>query len=396
MKFASHALFSVTLVFLTAFQAALAQSAQKVELHGFGSFRVGEISSDTANPNIVDLYQQSGLNWRDESLFGLQTNVDLTENLSFNTQLIAKGINDFDPEVTLAFVRYQISPDQQLRFGRLSMPLFSQSDVQYVGYAHDYARLPKATYWRFEYETADGLSYEAKHSWADFTARYTLTWAEFHGKVFKNVVPAGIEIKLHEMRSISFAVGYQNLELFAGHLDANTQGQNLDNYVFSPELQAVVASSSNSFIEQQQFYDDLSLSKDATYQFWGARFRYEDWKLEYERAIYGILHSVDALAYTQYVALSRRFDNIIITVHREHYLQNPLSAAGLEKITSPVLQNIAKQLSYGINDRGYAMNVISMRYDFANNMALKADYFKGGSYSNGPFKGFSVGVDFVF
>jgi hypothetical protein len=37
-----------------------------------------------------------------------------------------------------------------------------------------------------------------------------------------------------------------------------------------------------------------------------------------------------------------------------------------------------------------------MRYDFANNMALKADYFKGGSYSNGPFKGFSVGVDFVF
>ncbi len=392
MKFVSHVTYclSASLALFAAFANA------EVELHGFGSIRVGEISGTIENPNIVDLYQENGLNWRDESLFGLQSNVDLSEDLSFNTQLIGKGINDFDPEVTLAFARYQISPDQQLRFGRVSMPLFSQTDVQYVGYAHDYARLPKATYWRFEFETVDGLSYEAKHALGDFTARYTLIWAEFRGDVFKNVVPDGVEIELQDMRSLSFSLGYQNVELFAGITDANTKGKNIDDFVFSPAVRLAVSNSGADLLSQQSFFQELSVSKDASYKFWGSRWRYEDWKIEYERAIYGILNSIDALTYTQYFAISRRFDDYIFTIHREQYRQNQASPAGLATITNNSLLKIAQQLSIGINEPGYAMNVLSMRYDFAANMAFKADYFRGGSYSHGRFNGFSLGVDFVF
>jgi len=392
LKFVSRATYCLSACFMMVGFSALAE----VEIHGFGSIRAGQISGKTENPNIVELYQEDGINWRDESLFGLQSNVDLSEDLSFNTQLIGKGINDFDPEVTLAFVRYQISPDQQLRFGRLSMPLFSQSDVQYVGYAHDYSRLPKASYWRFDFETADGLSYEAKHTLGDFNARYTLIWTEFRGDVFKNVVPEGIEIELQNMRSMSFALGYQNLDVFAGITAAHTEGQNIDNFVFSPGVRNIVANSGADLPTQQQFYQELSVSKRATYQFWGGRFRYDDWKIEYERAIFGILNSFDALTYTQYLAVSRRFNSFIFTAHREQYRQNPYSAAGLATISNNTLLQLAKQISVGVNEPGYAMNVLSMRYDFAANMAFKADYFRGGSYSHGRFTGFSLGVDFVF
>lgn len=392
MKFVSHAIRCSSASLLLFASIAHAE----VEIHGFGSIRVGEISGATENPNIVDLYQEDGLNWRDESLFGLQSNVDLSADLSFNTQLIGKGINDFDPEVTLAFVRYQLSPDQQVRFGRLSMPLFSQTDVQYVGYAHDFARLPKATYWRFEFETVDGLSYESKHALGDFTARYTLIWAEFRGNVFKNVVPAGVEIELQDMRSFSFAMGYDNLDVFAGFTSANTKGKNIDDVVFLPSVKQAVANSGADLAAQQQFFADLSVSKDATYQFWGSRWRYDDWKIEYERAIYGILDSIDALTYTQYFAVSRRFDDFILTLHREQYRQNPNAADGLRNISHGNLLAIGQQLSAGVNELGYAMNVISLRYDLTSNMALKSDYFRGGSYTHGKFSGFSLGVDFVF
>lgn len=393
MKFVSHVTSCCS--FLLLITASMSIQAE-VEIHGFGSFRVGAISATIENPNIVELYQQSGLNWRDESLFGLQTNIDLAESLSFNTQLIGKGFNDFDPEVTLAFVKYQLSPDQQLRFGRLSMPFFSQSDVQYVGYTHDYSRLPKATYWRFEFETADGISYEAKHTLGDFNAKYTLIWAEFKGEVFKNVVPGGLEIELNAMRSMSAAVGYKNFDVYAGLLEADANGKNLDNYIFSPAVQLAVANSGADLAGQQQFFDELSLIKAASYQFWGARWRYGDWKLEYERAIYGVLNSVDALTYTHYLAVSRRLDNFIFTIHREKYRQNPYGSAGITQLSSTSLIKIAQQISAGVNEPGYAMNVLSMRYDFASNMALKADYFRGSSYNNGPFTGFSIGVDFVF
>ena len=375
----------------------LATSAQaEVTLHGFGSFRAGELSAQLENPNIVDFYQKSGLRWQDESLFGLQSQVDLSQNLSFNAQLIAKGINDYQLDVTLAFAKYQLSPDQQIRFGRLSMPLFSQSDVQYVGYAHDYSRLPKATYWRFEFETADGVSYEAKHTFGDAYAKYSLSWAEFRGDVFKNVVAQGVEIQLQDMRSVSLALGYQNVEFFAGGLTANSKAQALDDYIFSPAVKNTVSVFATDLNSQLEFYRALSLTKDASYKFFGGRWHFADWKLEFERAKYGILDSVDALTNTQYLALSRRFDDVIVTVHRERYQQDPYSAAGLTKLNNEALLQLAQQISVSINETGYAMNVLSMRYDFAANFAWKADYFRGNSYSHGPFTGFSLGVDFVF
>ncbi len=367
-----------------------------VDLHGFGSLRVGKINAEEQNPNIVGLYQEDKLSWKDESLFGLQTHSDLTEDLSFTTQLIGKGVNDFAPEVTLAFLRLDLANDQQLRFGRISMPLFSQSDVQYVGYAHDYSRLPKATYWRFEYETADGVSYQGKTTFDELSARYSLIWAEFNGNVFKNVVEDGVEIDLHAMQSLSLVLSYRQFEVFGGLLEAKTDGPKLDKFIFSPAIEQAVANSGVDSALQQEFFAVLSVNKNARYQFWGARWQYADWKFEFEKAQYGIAQSIDAFTYSQYIALSRRFDELIVTVHRERYLQNANHAAGLAHLTPSPLVPLALQISQAVNDPGYAMNVLSMRYDFANSMALKADYFRGSSYTHGPFTGFSMGVDFVF
>ncbi len=368
----------------------------QIDLHGFGSIRLGTINAERQNPNIVGLYQDDKLSWDDESLFGLQTQSDLGSQLSFTTQIIGKGANDFTPEVTLAFLRVDLANDQQLRLGRISMPLFSQSDVQYVGYAHDYSRLPKATYWRFEYETADGLSYQGKTTFDEFSARYSLIWAEFNGNVFKNVVDEGVEIDLHAMQSLSLVLSYRQFELFGGLLEAKTEGPKLNDFIFSPSIQQAVANSGVDPLLQQEFFAVLSVNKNARYQFWGARWQYADWKFELEKAQYGIAQSIDAFTYSQYIALSRRFDEVIITVHRERYLQNAAHAAGLGHLTPSPLVPLAFQISQAVNDPGYAMNVLSLRYDFASSMALKADYFKGSSYTQGPFTGFSMGVDFVF
>ena len=83
----------------------------ELELHGFGSVRVGKMLPSANNARLVDMYATEGLIWRDETLFALQLNNDLGQQLRLTIQLMAKGYADFAPKLNLAFLTYQLTPD---------------------------------------------------------------------------------------------------------------------------------------------------------------------------------------------------------------------------------------------------------------------------------------------
>jgi hypothetical protein len=337
------------------------------------------------------------LSFADDTLFGLQLQAESDNDLSYTLQLISKAVADYKPEVSLAFVKYQLNPNHKIKFGRLAVPLFAQSDIQYIGYSHDYSRLPKAMYYRFDFEVADGVAFEGQQIYQDFSLKYVLQLTEFNGNVFKQQGSDGIPIKLHQMKNLKLELAYQDLQLFAGGVRANTDGTNLNKQLLDPLLPAIQASAA-SVAAQQQFMAALNFNKDAEYAFWGLRWQYQAWKLEAERSRYGITDSADVMNTAEYFALSYRFDRVIMTLHQEKLAEDPENVQWLQQVKEPELRQIGVNLSKAVNNNTYRMMVLSLRYDLQPGLALKADIFNGKHQLNnvGRFKGFSLGVDFVF
>lgn len=371
----------------------------ELELHGFGSVRVGKMLPSANNPRLVDMYATEGLIWRDETLFALQLNNDLGQQLRLTIQLMAKGYADFAPKLNLAFLTYQLTPDSQLDLGRIANPLFSQSDTQYVRYAHDYARLPKAVYWNFEFETIEGLAYQHKWLLGDLAVKTRLVSGEFSGNTFKSVIPAGVPVKMHQIVNLSSEISSQHWSWFGGWMQADADGTEINNRLIFPQILPALAVSGTSQAAQQQLLDAISLSKKAHYYYLGARWQWQDWKIEGERARYGVRDSSDPENTGTYIAISRRFEPFILTFHHEWNEQDINDFGFLEAIHEPVLRQLGQQIYQRLAaPNRFRMNVLTLRYDFQDGASLKLDYLQGHDKLStvGAFRGFSLGVDFVF
>lgn len=369
------------------------------ELHGFGSVRLGKMLPSAQNPKLVDMYATEGLIWRDETLFALQLNNDLGEQLRLTMQLMAKGHDDFQPKLSLAFLSYQLTPDSQLNFGRISNPLFSQSDTQYVRYAHDYARLPKAMYWNLEFETIEGLSYQQKWVWGEVAVKGRLVTGEFNGKTFKSVIPEGVNAKVHQIVNGSLDLSGQHWNLVGGLMFGNANGDDFYQQLIFPQIREALESSGTSIAEQQQLIDAMSLSKKAIYYYLGARWQWQHWKIEGERARFGVRDSVDPENTATYLAISRRFDPVILTFHHEWNHQDINDFSFIDQIKQPILRQIGQQVYQRLaSPNRFRMNVLTLRYDFQPGASFKMDVLQGRDQLStvGSFKAFSLGVDFVF
>ncbi len=398
MKFKSRLKQCLIYWLLAATLPAEVLAEQQIAVNGFGSIRMGKLLASNENPRLAEFYNDDGLSFKDDTLFGLQLQADTGSRLSYTLQLIGKALDNYDPEVSLAFIRYQLDPDHRLKFGRLAVPLFAQSDIQYVGYSHDYSRLPKSVYYRFDFEVADGVAFEGQQIYQNFSLNYLMQLAEFSGKVFKRQIPGGIDVKLQQMKNLRLELAYKEIQLFAGGIYGNTDGTDLNEFFLNRGIVQAVQASGASTAEQQQLLAGLSFDKAAKYAFWGLRWQHAAWKFETEQVRFGITNSADTTSTGSYVAISRRFEPVILTLHHEQIKEDPSNLPLLRQVTHPRLRQIGLQFSQSLNNVSFEMQVLSLRYDLQPGLSFKADLFSGkhDDAKIGRYKGFSLGVDFVF
>src|SRR5690554_689096 len=106
-----------------------AQSLEKNELYGDATSSV---------PHSTEL--------RDYSKLGLRVRVDLQDNLTFTTQMLADGSNEFEPEFDWIFLSYNITPDLVLHMGKYVTNYFMYSDYADISYAYHWVEAPDAFY----------------------------------------------------------------------------------------------------------------------------------------------------------------------------------------------------------------------------------------------------------
>ena len=67
--------------------------------------------------------------------------------LSVTAQLVAKGVDDFNPEFDWYYVTYQANEDWTFMAGRRNIPMYYFSEYAEVGYAYPWMRPPSNLYW---------------------------------------------------------------------------------------------------------------------------------------------------------------------------------------------------------------------------------------------------------
>jgi hypothetical protein len=131
---------------------------------GFGTLGVVHSSEDNAEftgSGLTPTGAGFGHSWSAavDSLIAAQLTANLTSKLSAVVQLVSKqSYNDtYTPDMEWANVKYQFTPDFDVRIGRTALPVFMLTDTRLINYASPWVRLPVELYDLVPVRSNDGV-----------------------------------------------------------------------------------------------------------------------------------------------------------------------------------------------------------------------------------------------
>jgi hypothetical protein len=377
----------------------LPQGFADITFNGFASVRASQINSDNGTPPYPEFSKEGEISFKDESLFALQARADLGEGLSATVQLYSEGASDFDVEARWAYISYQLDDSHQLSIGKFANPMFHQSEYEKVGYAHNFARLPKAVYIGFDFATVEGIKVASDFELGENTLSTQLLYGNWDGEIYLASVNSEMPFGLDDILSINLTYAGEWWKVYTGGFTSTIQAETIDNTVLLAFAQPGIAISGASNTEINQFFNNMRWhDKDGNYMYAGFGIDYNNWLIDFEYTYYGIDDSVDGFNSTWYLALGRRFDNnITVTIHTEEYEQ-AIADGFLNGVSNPVLNATGAGIATALSEREFDAVGLNIRYDFHSSAAFKFDIISGEDTrsSVGDYTIFSAGVDIVF
>lgn len=137
------------------------------QISGFASFVAGRASNDD---QFLSDYPRTGIYDEDWSFspdtsLGIQLNHTLKDAYSLVIQINAHGARDYEPEISWAYINYQINAEFSVQLGRKRLPLYYYSDFFDVGYAYNWIRPPADNYtWQITHYNGINLRYETHNN----------------------------------------------------------------------------------------------------------------------------------------------------------------------------------------------------------------------------------------
>lgn len=144
--------------------APAALAAPEFSFSGYGTVVAAHSDNDQAD-FIGDVFQPKGAgrtrgtSFDPDSRLGLQAAVKFNDSLSAVLQVLTKYQYDgsYKPQVEWANVKYRVTPDLDLRAGRVALPLTLLAESRFVGYASPWIRPPQEVYVLQSITSNDGV-----------------------------------------------------------------------------------------------------------------------------------------------------------------------------------------------------------------------------------------------
>ena len=167
----------------------------EIKFSGYGSIIAGKTLGtvdDPLNPGqkrdeilTADFYDvgqyTNDITFNAESIFALQAVMDLSADFKVTAQLVAKGVDDFEPEFDWYYLTYQASDNLTLMAGRRNIPMYYFSEFSEVGYAYPWMRPPSNLYW-WQITQFNGFHAMYNFDWGD----YSNTVTAFYGNEYSD------------------------------------------------------------------------------------------------------------------------------------------------------------------------------------------------------------------
>lgn len=137
---------------------------------GFGSIAMAHASIHDADfTSSILKYSGAGRSkrWSPhlDSRLGVQLDLTVNKQWSAVVQAVSeqRGDGSYKPAIEWANIKYQVTPDLSLRFGRIALPIFLAADYRKVGYANTLVRPPVEVYNAIPLSNSDGV--DASYRW---------------------------------------------------------------------------------------------------------------------------------------------------------------------------------------------------------------------------------------
>lgn len=248
-------------VFLVVFTTRVhAVDLSNITFNGFGSIVGSKVLSGSVNePEYLEkmtcpcfitdyntggfLTEETDFSLKNESRIGIQMGIEMTQSLSFTTQLVARAItNEFSLE--WAFGTYKINDSWQFQFGRKRIPLYYFSTFQDVGLAYSWVRPPQALYgWEASNYNGVNLVYKTNIQFLDLSASIyagneTVDDAGFNNLYYDDKQDSRWE----NIRGFDFEATYEwfNARIVYLTSDNSVTDKPIDNKFYSPPTKQTV------------------------------------------------------------------------------------------------------------------------------------------------------------
>lgn len=192
-------------------------------LSGFGSVGATHASIQSADfTSSIMKYSGAGRSKRwsphVDSRLGAQLDLAVNKQWSAVVQAVSEqsSSGSYRPVIEWANIKYQVTPDLSLRFGRIALPMLLAADYRKIGYAHTWVRPPVEMYNAIPLSSSDGVdaSYRWKHG-----ALKNVTQGFFGGT--KKALWDSATLKAHGIAGLSHTTSYRDTSVRVSMLKAD-------------------------------------------------------------------------------------------------------------------------------------------------------------------------------
>jgi hypothetical protein len=210
-----------------------------VKFSGFASIVGGQIVNNptpglSPDPSLTPpIYIADWSNWgtynksfsfKPESRAGAQAVIGFTEDLKFTGQVVIRGV-DTTPNITWAFLSYNITSDWEVQVGRKRIPLYYYSDFQDIGYSYPWVSPPPEVY-GWEATNFNGASLRHKGTVGDTTYTVSLFGGQEHINKDRYMLSSGqpeTDVAWKDIRGGDLEISKGWLTLRGVYLQANPE-----------------------------------------------------------------------------------------------------------------------------------------------------------------------------
>ncbi|OFE11106.1 hypothetical protein PHACT_14715 [Pseudohongiella acticola] len=377
---------------MAALAAAMSSASfADVNINGFASIKAG---ATTGSNDSLYGYDDS-FDMKNESLFAIQVQSDLGDDLSVTGQLLGRGVDDFDVDFEWAFLTYDFDDQTSISAGRLRTPFFQYSDFLDVGYAYDWMRPPQSVY-GLGFENIEGLTLYRTGQIGGFESSLQFVFGNYDSEI--QFSGTEIDAKIDSITGASWTLSQGSLSGRVAYLVGETTFQT------DPVELAPGFSFGNLFAALNQaglsgLVSGLDIQEeDSSFLGFGLTYDSANWIIVSEFTRVEVENSFVAEQDSYYLSVGRRFGSLTpyLSYEKDDNEAQTDIYAGFQTVLPAQVFVPVKALVDSQKSETETWNA-GFRYDFHPSAAFKAQYTEQDNQLTGNRRSLlSVGVDLVF